>query len=119
MAEQYFAAEYYGDVGMMYNMMEPFYNEIIDYEQFTTVACQSELLRAPDYEVTKSKRLSEIAESYLEEENPDAVIESFKCIYETDGQGTTNVEQIDLVKQTAKKWIFFDEWRVIPSNFLN
>ena len=108
-ADQYFTAESKGDWNMVYEMMDLPDSAMLTKEMFLYISAESKLKDITNYTV---------AEVGIGAMNKDAIIRQFQCEYMASGENSMSTEEIQLVKQQDKKWLFFDNWKVSPNNNL-
>lgn len=110
-AENYFEAETEGDLTKLYSMFDLPASPLLTYDLFELTMQEDGLKNVTNYKVTEDKGDFDVSE--------DAIVKNFSCEYIASGESAPRTEQISLVKQKEKKWLFFDQWRVSPGNIVN
>ncbi len=113
-AKKYFKAESDGNYEVAYSYLELPDSPLLSYDFYLQYAEQNGLSEVSNYKVKEVKDiyLSNVNES----EAKNSIARMFDCEYVSPGKTEAQHETVTMVKLKKKKWLFFNDWKMAPSN---
>lgn len=105
-AENYAKAKMAGDWNAVYEMLNLPTSSLLTKEMFVASRTDEELMEIANYEIEENKNSNNNFRT------------SYTCEYMTNGDSYSHSENIVLVKQRDKQWLFFDKWEVTPDDMI-
>ena len=117
-AKNFFEAASASDWDKAYSYMSVPENEFVNKSNFIKKAKSSKIPKIVNYSIKDTDTSSVLASTDTSDKSKSGLSETVTVEFTTQDDATPQQLQLNLIKQKDKKFFFFDDWKVVPADFV-